>query len=62
MDTRVTNLSNIFLKSFLKKLKKQILPGFAERNLNDRLSQANFVRQAKDFYKSKGTEEAFKIL
>ena len=62
VDTRVTNLSNIFLKSFLKKLKRQILPGFAERNLNDRLDQSNFVRQAKDFYKSKGTEEAFKIL
>ena len=62
VDTRVTNLSNIFLKSFLKKLKRQILPGFAERNLNDRLDQSNFIRQAKDFYKSKGTEEAFKIL
>ena len=62
VDSRVTNLSNVFLKSFLKKLKKQILPGFAERNLNNRLNQSNFIRQAKDFYKSKGTEEAFKIL
>ena len=62
VDARVTNLSNIFLKEFLKKLKRQILPGFAERNLTDGLDQSNFIRQAKDFYKSKGTEEAFKIL
>ena len=61
-DARVTNLSNVFLNTFLKKLKKQVLPGFAERNINTNVDQSNFIRQAKDFYKSKGTEEAFKIL
>ena len=61
-ESRVTNLSNIFLKEFLKKLKVQFLPGFSERPLNEELNQSNFIRQAKDFYKSKGTEEAFKIL
>ena len=62
VDTRVINLSNAFLKEFLKKLKKQVLPGFSERNFDENLNQSNFIRQAKDFYKSKGTEEAFKIL
>ena len=62
VNDRVTNLSNIFLKEFMKKLKKQISPGFEERNLFDKLDQSNFIRQSKDFYKSKGTEEAFKIL
>jgi len=61
-DARVTNLSNVFLNTFLKKLKNQVLPGFAERNINTNVDQSNFIRQAKDFYKSKGTEEAFKIL
>ena len=61
-DSRVTNLSNVFLNTFLKKLKNQFLPGFAERSINTNVNQANFIRQAKDFYKSKGTEEAFKIL
>ena len=62
VDARVVNLSNVFLNEFLKKLKKQVLPGFAERKLDEKLDQSNFIRQAKDFYKSKGTEEAFKIL
>ena len=34
----------------------------AERKLNSRVNQPNFIRQSTDFYKSKGTEEAFKIL
>ena len=62
VDDKVTNLSNIFLNEFLKKLKKQILPGFSERNLFNKLDQSNFIRQSKDFYRTKGTEEAFKIL
>ena len=61
-NTRVNNLSNVFLTQFLKKLKKQVLPGFSERKLNSQVNQPNFIRQSTDFYKSKGTEEAFKIL
>ena len=62
VDDKVTNLSNVFLNEFLKKLKKQILPGFSQRGLSEKLDQRNFLRQSKDFYKSKGTEESFKIL
>ena len=60
--SRVKNLSNTFLNTFLKKLKGLILPGFEERYLTGKLNQSNFIRQAKDFYKSKGTQEAFQIL
>lgn len=59
---KVTNLSNVFLQTFLKKLKKQVLPGFSERPLNEKVNQSNFIRQAKDFFSTKGTEESFKIL
>ena len=62
VDARVTNLSNVFLGEFMKKLKKQISPGFEDRSLFNKLDQSNFLRQSKDFYKSKGTEESFKIL
>ena len=30
VDSKVINLSNVFLNEFLKKLKKQILPGFSD--------------------------------
>ena len=62
VGTRVQNLSSVFLNEFLKKLKTQVLPGFEERGLYGDLNESNFIRQAKDFYKSKGTEEAFNIL
>lgn len=62
IGAKVTNLSNVFLQTFLKKLKKQVLPGFSERPLNEKVNQNNFIRQAKDFFSTKGTEESFKIL
>jgi hypothetical protein len=61
-SSRVTNLSNLFLQEFWKKTKNQFLPGFEERTLDNVVDKANFLRQAKDFYASKGTDEAVKIL
>jgi len=61
-SSRVINLSNLFLQEFWKKTKNQFLPGFEDRTLNSQVDKANFLRQAKDFYASKGTDEAIKIL
>ena len=58
----VTNLSNLFLKEFFTKLKTLYSPGFEDRDFYSGLNDANFIKQVKDFYKSKGTEESFKIL
>ena len=58
---QVENLSALFLKEFLKKSKKQFLPGF-QRDLNPALNQPQFIRHSKDFYNSRGTDESFKIL
>jgi hypothetical protein len=60
--SRVENLSNLFLREFWKKTKNQFLPGFEDRKLDNAVDKANFLRQAKDFYASKGTNEAIKIL
>ena len=60
--SKVTNLSNLFLQEFWKKTKNQFLPGFEDRELHNKVDKANFLRQAKDFYASKGTDEAIKIL
>lgn len=61
-STRVLNLSNLFLQEFWKKLRTQFLPGFEDRSLENKVDKANFLRSAKDFYASKGTDESFKIL
>ena len=58
----VTNLSCLFLKEFLLKTKYQILPGFEDRALSTTLNEKVFLKQAKDFYSSKGTDQSFEIL
>jgi hypothetical protein len=58
----VKNLSVLFLQEFLTKLKTQITPGFESRPLATNLNQKNFLVGADSFYKSKGTDESFKIL
>ena len=58
----ITNLSCLFLKEFLTKAKHQFLPGLEGRNLNSELNQNLFVKQSKDFYRSKGTDFSFEIL
>ncbi len=60
--TVVTNLSILFLKEFFRKLKTQIIPGFEDRELYSDLNESLFVKQAIDFYSSKGTDNSFKIL
>ena len=61
-NAQVKNLSNIFLQKFFKKVKTQITPGFEDRSFTGDLNISNFLRQSKDFYTAKGTEEAYKIL
>ena len=61
-NAKVKNLSNIFLQKFFQKVKTQISPGFEDRSFTGDLNISNFLRQSKDFYTAKGTEEAYKIL
>ena len=58
----ITNLSSLFLKEFLIKSKHQLLPGFDNRSLHTNLNQSIFIKQSQDFYRSKGTDESFRIL
>ena len=52
----------MFLKEFLLKTKYQLLPGLENRKLHKDLNQDLFIKQAKDFYLSKGTDRSFEIL
>ena len=58
----ITNLSVLFLHQFLLKTKRQFTPGFDDRQLHSDLDQNIFIKQAKDFYLSKGSDNSFKIL
>jgi len=58
----IVNLSSLFLKEFLLKAKYQLIPGIENRSLSDKIDQATFIKQARDFYSSKGTDESFEIL
>ena len=61
-NSTVQNLSVLFLDKFFEKLKSQIAPGFEKRNFYSDLNQGIFVKQLKDFYGSRGTDNSFKIL
>ena len=50
------------MTQFFKKAKHQFLPGFEDRTLSDKINKNLFVKQSKDFYTSKGTDQSFKIL
>jgi len=58
----IINLSSLFLKEFLSKIKYQLTPGFENRKLYENLNDSIFIKQSKDFYRSKGTDESFEIL
>ena len=58
----VENLSFLFLSEFYKKTKVQFFPGFEDRELFEGIDKNLALKQSKDFYSSKGTEESFKVL
>ena len=58
----VKNLSSLLFKEFIKKLKIKVTPGFEGRELFSGINEATFIKQAKDFYSSKGTIQSFEIL
>jgi len=58
----VQNLSSLFLKEFYIKLKSTFTPGLENISFVEEIDAGNFIKRAKDFYSSKGTDEAIKIL
>ena len=60
-DVTVENLSVLFLDEILRKVKNQLLYGI-QKDLHEDLNKAQFIRQSKDFYATRGTDESFKIL
>ena len=61
-DTKVENLSALFLKELYEKLKALYTPGLEGVQLSPELDVNNFIKEARSLYESKGTDESFKIL
>lgn len=62
INTKVENLSSLLLKEFLVKIKRQLIPGFENREFTEGLNEKTFIKQAKDFYTSKGTDQSYTLL
>ena len=58
----VTNLNSLLISAFFNNVKKQVSPGFEDREFFEDLNEKLFVKQANNFYTSKGTKESFRIL
>jgi hypothetical protein len=58
----VTNLSNLFLKEFFRKLKISYAPGFEDESFESDVDINNFIKGLRSFYNSKGTQDSFNIL
>jgi hypothetical protein len=58
----VQNLSSLFLREFYKKLKYTLTPGLEDVDFVSDLNVGNFIKNARSFYQSKGTDESFRIL
>ena len=61
-SSSVQNLSVLFLKEFYQKVKTYLTPGLEDTTLNPNVDISNFIKESKSLYKSKGTEESFRIL
>ena len=62
VTSSVQNLSVLFLKEFYGKVKSYLTPGLEDTTLNPNVDISNFIKESKSLYKSKGTEESFRIL
>ena len=61
-ESKVINLSVLFLTEFFKKFKYQYNPGFSERSLDSSVNKKLVLSNLKDFYASKGSDDSFEIL
>jgi hypothetical protein len=62
VNSKVINLSVLYLQQFALETKKRISPGFEERDFFSGLNSSNFIKNIKSFYTSKGSDESFRIL
>jgi len=58
----VTNLNALIAQELFKKYKYLFAPGIGDRTIADGVDKNNLLKQIRNFYQSKGTNESVKIL
>jgi hypothetical protein len=61
-NTIVYNVSNLFLYAFVKNFESQYLTSFPEENLKPQVDKKTLIKNIKNFYKAKGTEQSIKFI
>jgi hypothetical protein len=61
-NSSIQNLSALFLQEFYNKIKYSLTPGLQNVSFVPELNVGNFIKEARSFYKVKGTDESFRIL
>ncbi len=62
VNSSVVNLSFLFVTEFYKKFRRNFVPGLEGRSFGYGMDVGNILTRARDFYVSKGTDTALKIL
>ena len=60
--TIVLNISNLFLYAFVKNFESQYLTGFPEESLKSSVDKKTLIKNIKNFYKAKGTEQSIQFI
>jgi len=59
---QIYNISNLFLYAFVKNYETQYLASFPEESLKKEIDKRTLIKNIKQFYRSKGTEQSIKFI
>lgn len=60
--TIVSNISNLFLYAFVRNFETQYLASFPEESLKPTVDKKTLIKNIKQFYQSKGTDQSIKFI
>lgn len=61
-NSKVLNISNLFLYAFVKNFETQYLASFPEESLKPEVDKKNLLKNIKQFYQAKGTDQSISFI